>query len=134
MADETRFDLQGDAVTALMRSYPDELQARFSAVGKRTAERIARSAAVRLDAALGPDATGKTVQGITVEDSRDGRGYVVVARRSGVRRLPWFLDKGTKHMDPRPFFDVSATLEEGPYRRALEQEAADLAAEKGLGS
>lgn len=133
MDDFIRFDMQSQAVERLMREFPDELERRLLPEGKRTAERVAREAQNRLDRALGPDATGKTAAGIQVEESRDGRGYVVVARRSGERLLPRWLDKGTRHMDARLFFDDAGRLEEGPYLRRVTTIIGDLIAEKGLG-
>lgn len=104
-----------------------------------TATAIDREATARLSRQLGPGSTGTTAAGIVVEPDYAGVGYIVAARRDPFPNLPLWLEKGTKrgggtHANvARPFFYVSAFLEEGAhYRRVAEAVSAALA-DTGLG-
>jgi hypothetical protein len=133
MADFIRFDFNSAPVERLMHEFPEELEHRLLEEGRETAERLADTIRLRLHQSLSPDATGKTEHGIAAEVRRDGRGYVVVARRNPFPMLPRWLEHGTKHMPAHDFFDTSAAIEEGPYLRRVDNILAELIDEKGLG-
>lgn len=133
MADHVTFEVEIDGVIRAFRALPDRLEPKLDRLAEAAAERVANDARSRLDRALGEGATGKTREGIAVERARNGRGYVVVARRNPYPSLPNWLDKGTQHMAARPFFDVAARLEAETYRRQVLQVIRDEADEIGLG-
>lgn len=93
-------------------------------VSHETAKRVAFEARARVSRA-----TGKTAEGIHVEEARDRRGYVVLAYdvNAGQPPVDYWLEYGTRHMHARPFFRSSATLEEtGHLQRMTEAVAAAL--------
>jgi hypothetical protein len=82
--------------------------------------------------------TGRTATGITVEETHDGRGYIVTPfsethrralKASGnaeqPRNLPWWLEHGTRSMSPRPYLSISAQLEQGAHLRRVERAMQD---------
>lgn len=114
------------AVVRMLEQLPATVEARLLSIAEQTAQRIATEARRRV-----PILTGVTREGIDVERmEQGGAGYVVVAYRQQFPNLPLWLEKGTKHMTARPFFDVAAELERGPYarqvREALEDELRGL--------
>lgn len=115
------FQMDDAALVAAVAQLGPSLEKYALPACKVTADNVAREAQNRLQRQLGPDATGKTVAGIRVERARAGVGYVVVASRNPFPSLPGWLEHGTKHMDARPYFDVSGRLEETAHRRRLEE-------------
>jgi len=82
----------------------------------QTALRVASEARARVRRA-----TGATAQGITVEETHAGDGYVVFPHRPDQPGLPGWIEFGTVKMTERPFLFNSARLEEATYRRNVQQ-------------
>lgn len=110
----TLLDRVGDAVDDACRD-----------VSRETAKRLVFGARARVKRA-----TGQTAKGIHFEDSRDRKGYVVLAYSSeGDDRGPvdYWLQYGTKFMHAQPFFFADAAIEEaGHLRRMTEAVSARL--------
>lgn len=132
-----------DMDTAELFAALDKLGARgqqlvFTAAGE-TAAAIVREAQGRLARQLGIGATGQTVAGITAHPDEAGTGYLVQASRDQFPNLPLWLEKGTKrglghHANlARPFWYISAELEEGPHLRRIEDALTAAIEETGLG-
>lgn len=133
MADFIRFELDDSALVRALQQLGPAVERHTLPACKVTADNVAREARQRLQRQLGPEATGKTVAGILVELAESGDGYVVIAERNPFPDLPGWLEHGTRHMDARPFFDVSARLEEAAHRRRLEDAVQAAIDEVGLG-
>jgi hypothetical protein len=149
VADFIGFELDAEDVSRALAGFPDVAQRHLSAVARRTAERIAAEAKRRLSRQLGPNATGRTEAGIGVY--ADEQSNPLVFQVVSVRPLqgdeehskfavPRFIEAGTKkrkkgsHDSPeRPFFAVSAELEQAAYLRAIGDALNDAANESGLG-
>lgn len=115
------------ALFAAMDTLPSQIAAALKVEAKITADNIDREATARI-----ARATGKTAEGIVVEETHNGDGYVVLIRNNRAH-IGHFLEFGTKYMAQKPFFFISARLEEGAHdRRALEA-VKRVIAEKGLG-
>ena len=122
-----------DAVSALgaLGRFSTFVQGRYlKPAAKITADAIAREAKRRV--ARGE--TGKTAEGIRVEEDRARVGYVVLSTRQQQYNLPIWLEKGTKHMRARPYMFVSAELEANAHDRRMRQAVADAIADAGLGA
>lgn len=104
-----------------------------------TANRIDAEATSRLNRQLGPGASGKTAAGIAVRPDFSGKGFIVVSERDPFANLPIWLEKGTKrgggtHANvARPYFYVSAFLEEGAHLRRVTEAVSAALQETGLG-
>ncbi len=133
MADSFIIDVDSTGIEAALRAFGDDAQPFINAGSKDTADAIVREARARLARQLGPNATGKTVEGITCRPAFDGNGYVVVAERAEMPNLPFWLEKGTKHMDPRAFFYASALLEVTAHQRRMSDALQQTIDVKGLG-
>lgn len=108
---------------------------------KVTAERIQAGARARV-----ARKTGRTAAGISVEESRDQLGYVVLPFdadfelaliRAGndqqPANLPIWLEFGTKYMSPRPYFFAAVELERVGHDRRIREAIQDAIDENGLG-
>ena len=115
------------AIAALERLGP-AVEVRLDAVARDTAERIAAEARRRVRRR-----TGQTAAGITVEQAKDGNGYVVFVDIDPARwpNLDIGLEFGTRFMGPAPFLHASAVLEESSHRRRLEHALQDAIDEVG---
>jgi hypothetical protein len=151
MADAIQFDWDDAKVLEALSRYPDVAERHLDPVARLTSETIVRQAQTRLQRQLGPNATGATVAGIHFVKI-DG-GYQVNAshspnvvawhtrRRSGrshtqlvtQNNLPLWLDRGTRNMASRPFWDITLRLEEAGHERRIQQALASAADEVGLG-
>ena len=118
-----------DAATVLaaLEQFPAVVEAHLKGAFKATADAIAREAQGRIRRR-----TGKTGDAIDVQESYDGKGYVVVvaAPRTHIGR---FLEWGTVKMAAKPFLFASAALEEGPGVRRAEEALQAAIDEIGLG-
>lgn len=127
MADSFTVTVDDAALLVALAAIPAAVLAHLKPVAKITADNIAREAKGRV-----ARRTGATGEAITVEETRNGDGYVVfVGHKRG--HIGQFLEFGTKFMTARPFLFASARLEEGPHdrrSRAAVQAAID---EMGLG-
>ena len=83
---------------------------------KETADRIVAKAKARV-AWL----TGDTSRALGVDLLRRGIGYAVVQAPVSVkkRKVPRFLEHGTRYMVAQPYFDVSAADERADHERRL---------------
>lgn len=94
-----------------------------------TAQAVQREARARVRRA-----TGKTAAAITIEETRDGTGYVVFVNQPDNPGLAGWIEFGTIKMTARGFLFTSARLEEnGHLRRVAEAVQAALDA-RGLGA
>lgn len=137
MSDSIAFDVDIREVTEALARLGDAAQPFIDDASAETASAIVTEAAGRLSRQLGPLATGKTVAGIRAQPARYGGGSVVLSARDPLPALSFWLEKGTRHGHkqlPRPYFYISALLEEGAHFRriAAAVEAAEDAV--GLGS
>jgi len=115
-------------LTALDR-LGDRAEALVKAAAKVTAERIEREAERRIRRR-----TGETAKHVRVEETYDGKGYVVLTNNPGIRNhVDVYLEFGTEHMQASPFLFTSARLEEGAHLRRVEQALKDAIEEVGLG-
>ena len=89
---------------------------------KETAERIVTQASARV-----ARRTGDTAREIDSQLLKRGVGYAVVQYPVSTkkRKVPRFLEHGTRYMVAQPYFDVSAVAEEADHRRRLEQALQD---------
>lgn len=100
------------------------------AAAKVTAERIEREAERRI-----ARRTGETAKHVRVEETHDGLGYIVLSNNPGDRNhVDRYLEFGTAQMPARPFFFISAALEEGAHLRRVEQAVQAAIDESGLGA
>lgn len=90
--------------------------------------------------------TGRTAAGISVEESHDGTGYVVLPFHAGFERallesgndqqpanLPYWLETGTRNMRARPYFFAGVALEQAGHDRRVREAIQDAIDETGLG-
>jgi hypothetical protein len=117
-----------DEVVRAMEQLAPAVQSRTHEASRITATNIQREAEARVRRR-----TGETARGIRVEEDEDGIGYVVLSAHPRMPNLPIWLERGTVHMTARPYFDVSARLEEGPHRRRIGQALLDAIEEAGRG-
>ena len=103
-----RAALEGESLKAEIKSFV-KVAARISA------DHIAREAAARLERQLSGTSTGATVAGIVVRSDRTGWGWVVQSGHARTPKLPFYLERGTRHMAARSYFDASAQLEESAH-------------------
>ena len=120
-------DVDTAPLIAALNAIPDAIRAHLNANAKVTADNIQREAQARIRRA-----TGATGDAITVEETRNGDGYVVFVgnNRTHIGR---FLEFGTRYMAAQPYLFVSARLEEGSHDRRAREAVQDAIAEKGLG-
>lgn len=106
-----------------------------------TARNIQREARARVKRR-----TGRTAAGITVQESFDKQGYVVLPFNEALtlaliasgndqqpENLPYWLEFGTRKMTKKPFFIESARLEETAHDRRIRDAIQDAIDESGLG-
>lgn len=139
MADHFEATLDASALLTALAQLGDAAVPFVRAAAQTSAESIVREAQARLARQLGPNASGQTVAGITMRPDTGGTGFIVVAEREPFPNLPLWLEKGTKkgqgtHANlPRPFFYVSAELEEGPHERRISEAVQAAIDAQGLG-
>lgn len=140
MADGLTIEMDDEAVIRAIAQYGAVAQPLLNGASLVTANAIKREADARLRRQLGPDATGQTASGLTVRKAYDGNGYILIAEREPFPNLPWWIEKGTEKGKPhshkalpRPFFYVSALLEEGNHRRRIIEALQQAASTTGLG-
>jgi hypothetical protein len=141
MADGVTIDMDVDATVLVMKVLGDVAQPYVNAAAQVSADRIQNEAQARLRRQLSSKATGKTVASIVTRPAFDGNGIIVIAERDPYPELPLWLEKGTKpggrpnkaRTYPRPFFYVSAELEEGPHFRRIQGALQDCITDQGLG-
>jgi hypothetical protein len=123
-----RCDVDTAALFAALDAVGAGAAAHVKSAAKETAEAIAGEARARVRRA-----TGATAEGITIEETHDGTGYVVFVQRPDNPGLPGWIEHGTKFMPSRGFLFVSARLEEGPHLRRVSAAVDDAIRETGLG-
>jgi len=114
-------DIDSGALLAALQRVGVSIEGRLKLIARGTANRVAMEAKARV-----ARATGETLEGIVVEESQDGAGYVVVSRNRRMPNLPIWIERGTKagkpgsHTQaPRPFFEPAAQLEAGPHAQRV---------------
>jgi murein DD-endopeptidase MepM/ murein hydrolase activator NlpD len=128
MADNVLIAADDTALLAALDAIPDACLAHLKPESKVTADNIASEAGRRVRRR-----TGRTGEAITVEETRNGDGYVVFVGgdRGHIGRYLEFGTRGFQHA--HPFLFVSARLEEGPNLRRARLAIQDAIDEKGLG-
>jgi hypothetical protein len=130
-----------EAILAALSQLGDEAQLYVNVASEESALAIVAEARARLARQLGPDATGQSVESIQCRPAYDGNGFVVLTERNPYPELPLWLEKGTKpgqrpnraRTHARPFFYISAELEQVPHLRRVQQGLSACLIEKGLG-
>ncbi len=126
------------ALRAAVDRFPAEVTAALQAVAKASADRIAKNAATILRSKT--HGTGATAKSIRVIDDSPNKTYRVEVpggpiptlslhrmKRSGrthtqkvtQNNLPFWLERGTKHMAARPFLRPAADAEQDRYKAAM---------------
>lgn len=131
--DSITIDVDSSGLEAAFNRLGETAQPFVNDASRETADAIVREAKARLARQLGPNATGATVEGITDRPASDGNGWIVIAEREPFPNLPFWLEKGTQHMDPRPFFYPSIALEIGAHQRRLGDALTEAIKAEGLG-
>lgn len=150
MADKFTIEVDTRELLAALDALPDLVLSNLKAASKITADNIAREAKGRV-----ARRTGETAEGIHVEESYSGDGYVVLMgdavspaetksrERRGLKTAKsnlhqtkhtgiW-LEFGTKFMTKREFFFPSARLEESAHNRRAREAVQDAINARGLG-
>jgi len=128
MADSFTITAETAALLAALNRVPAAVLKHVKRNARVSADNIAREAAGRVRRR-----TGKTAAGLTVEETRNGDGYVVFVRRPEMPGLPGWQEFGTQFMTKQPFLFVSANLEVGAHDRRQRAAVQDAIDETGLG-
>lgn len=142
-----------EGITFIAELDYEAMRAKFAQVGERALPRlnaacqvttgnIQREARARLRRQLGPGATGKTEASIVARPHNTEESvHLVYTDRDWLPNLPLWLEQGTKpgkrknraSTKERPFFYVSADLEERPHFHRIEDALQDTLDDMGLG-
>lgn len=114
---------------AALDSVGDYAEVYLDRASEVTANRIAIEARSRV-----ARRTGKTQEGIVVEESYLGSGYVVISARQPMPNLPHWIEKGTKFQEARPYLEPAIELEREPHRGRIAEAIQRAVDEKGLGA
>lgn len=141
MADAISIDADVDELLEALHQLGEAAEPLVNEAARETAGAIDLEASARLRRQLGPKATGKTVDSIIHEPAYDGNGFIVAVERDPYPELPYWLEKGTRRGDrpnrattaPRPYFWVSAELEEGAHFRRVEEAVQEAIEASGMG-
>lgn len=129
MANLATFEFDATSVLDALEALSDVVLERHTKPAARvTADNVAREASARVRRR-----TGETARGIEVREDYERAGYIVESKRQQFPLLPYWLEFGTQHMLPSPYFFASASLEEGPHERRMRQAIVDAIEESGLG-
>jgi len=150
MADRFVIEVDTRELLAALDAIPAAILLNLKAAAKITADNIAREAKSRI-----ARRTGETAEGIHVEESYGGNGYVVLmgdvvsgqetasrqarglksakSKLHQMKHVGIWLEFGTKHMTKREFFFPSARLEEAAHDRRAREAVQDAINSKGLG-
>lgn len=145
MANSVTFEYDATRLLAALDFLTEAVRLPTLEACRVTAEAIATEARARA-ARRGPNPT-KAQQGrppieelIRVEAMHNGTGYVVIVQEvdETAAYLPFYLERGGPHVFPvigkRPFFFVSATLEQPAHQQRINDAAqAGVDAASGLG-
>jgi hypothetical protein len=139
MADGLVVTVDEAAVVEALLALGDFAQPYINEASRESAQSVEREVVARLRRQL-VNPTGQTEAGVVSRPAYGGNGYVVIASRDWMPNLPLWIEKGTKKGRPgssaqpaRPFFYVSAALEEGAHFRRLEDALQDAIDARGLG-
>lgn len=128
MADLLTIDVDVEGLLEALTRYPELATKHLHDAAYFTAIAIRREAVARV-----ARATGRTAQGITVEETHNKEGYVVFPHRPDNPRLPGWIEEGTRKQRGRPFLFNSARLEEEAHLRRVAEALEFAAADAGLG-
>ena len=129
MSDDMTIDIDTAGLLSALTKLGPKADALVKSAAKVTGDRIAREARRRV-----ARATGHTAEQIRVEETDDGKGYIVLANDPRDRKhIDKWLEFGTVHMTARPFLFASAQLEEGPHLKRVERAVQAAIDEVGLG-
>jgi hypothetical protein len=107
-------ELDTTAFDAGLVQWTAEMAARTKAASEVSAAAVVREAQGRV-----ARRTGALASGIHYEESRDGRGYVVLALRADRPNVGFYLEFGTRYMTKRPFLYASAAVEQPGHERRI---------------
>jgi hypothetical protein len=134
MSDKLTVDVDSRALYATLDRLGAIGEKHVKAAAKVTAHAIANEMRRRIRRrSAGPTRSRHTAEGITVDESHDGKGYVIYIDSPDMPNLPLWLEFGTKHMTASPFAFNSARLEEGAHDRRTRAAVQDAIDELGLG-
>ena len=133
MSDRLTIDADTRAVLAALDRVGEAARPHLRAASRATAERVRDEARGRVARRSGKTASAIEVEELNVVSDLDGYAVVAGRPKGGWQNLPLGLERGTKHMEARPFFDSSGRLEEGPHRVRIIGAINDTLAELGLG-
>lgn len=131
MADGFTISADASELLALIGKAGDAVDDVCRDVSRETAKRIVFGARSRVRRA-----TGHTKEGIHYEETRDKKGYVVLAY--DVTVLPhlapvdYYLEYGTRYMQEHPFFRSAALVEEAGHLRRMTEAVALKLEEMGF--
>jgi hypothetical protein len=128
VSDSLTIDVDDHALLAAFDALPEAVMSYAKPAALVTAKNIAAEAGRRV-----ARRTGKTAEGITVEETHAGDGYIVWVKRPELPNLPTWLEFGTEHMTARPFLFASAQLEVGAHDRRVREAVQDALDAQGLG-
>jgi hypothetical protein len=142
MADSITFEVDAFELEKALLSLADDARPFVNEASRDTAAAVVREASARLQRQIGrsvahpsrPDlGQGLTLAGLQSRPAYDGNGYVVVDEREPFPNVPFWLEKGTKHMKARPFFYVSMQLEIAAHERRIREALSRTLVATGLG-
>lgn len=142
MADDLRIDSDATALVRALDHLDATLVERHTKPAcKVTAERVQAAARARV-----ARRTGRTAAGISVEETHDQQGYVVLpydvqfeqalisaGNDQQPANLPYWLEFGTKTMRKRPYFFAGVELERDPHDRRIREAIQTAIDDAGLG-
>jgi len=127
VSDRMTIDVDTGPLLAALAAIPKAVLRHLKPAAKISADRIAVEARARVRRR-----TGKTGDAITVEETRNGEGYVVFVGGDRQHIGSW-NEFGTKFMTAQPFLFASARLEEGAHDRRAREAVQAAIDETGLG-
>jgi len=139
MADGLIVEMDAVEVVEALKTLGDFAQPYINDASQESAEAVEAEAKSRLRRQL-LNPTGYTESGIESKPAFDGNGYVVISSHGLMPNLPLWIEKGTKKGKPgsstqsaRPYFYVSAQLEQGAHLRRMSEALQDAIDDRGLG-
>jgi hypothetical protein len=129
-----KLEVDNAAVLAALDQLGDRAEIYIKTASKVTADRIAVEARGRIRRSGEPTHGGThTADRVTVVESYDRSGWVVIVPHPEMPGLPGWLEHGTKFMEAMPALFPSARIEEGPHLRRIAEALQDAIEGVGLG-
>lgn len=134
MSDRLQIEIDVTTLLAALERFPSILAPRLKAGGKVTAEAIKVESMRRIARRQGgPTRNRHTAEGHTVEETRNGDGWVVYVASPDAPGVPRFLEFGTEKMTAREFLFPAAAMHEGFHDRLMREIVVETIAAEGLG-